>query len=380
MDALSRRTFGAAILATLAGGKLPAADAQSLFNGRDLSGWSVREGPESAFYVSDGVIMASPASAYPAWLATTREYENFDLSFEFFLKGWIDGGLYIHAPEHGRPSTCGIKVNIFHQQEETPHSNSMGSIFPLIAPAKANAHKAGWNTMRVVCDWPKLQVTINDAVVQDVNLQQNAELSRRLRRGYLGFTALSYPLQLRNIRVAELPSKERWTTLFEGPEDMAKWHVEESDKRNPARFEAWGNVLHADGLGYLATKDPYKDFDLQMYFRGSHQHNGGVIFRSDAKGQGNARRYEIQLHDVPEAHYPTGSLYHFKRSSYPNIQDEQWSLLQLLVQGPRCQVRIDGDTVMEYSDLKDMDPGYIELQAHQAGRWVEYKQIRVKAL
>jgi hypothetical protein len=162
---------------------------------------------------------------------------------------------------------------------------------------------------------------------------------------------------------------------------MEKWFVADSEKRSPARFDVWGNVLHADGLGHLATKEQYRDFDLQMYARGSRQHNGGIIFRSAAKREGATdRRYEIQLHDVPEAHYPTGSLYHFKRASYPNIRDEEWFLFQLLVEGPRCQVRIDGDTVMEYNDLKDVQPGHIQLQAHQAGRWTEYKQIRIKAL
>jgi hypothetical protein len=380
MQLLSRRSFGVTALAALATPRLPGAAPQSLFNGRDLSGWNVREGPESAFYVSEGEIIASPASAYPAWLGSRQQFENFDLSFDFILKGWIDGGLYIHAPEHGRPSTCGIKVNIFHQQEQTPHSNSMGSIFPVVAPSKANAHKPGWNTMRVLADWPRLQVWINDTQVQDVSLQSHPELSRRLRQGYLGFTAISYPLRLRNLRITELPPKDTWSVLFDGPADLSKWYIEDSDKRNPARFEAWGSVLHADGLGHLATKEQYRDFDLQMYIRGSRQHNGGIIFRSDAKAQGGTRRHEIQLHDVPEAHYPTGSLYHLKRSTYPNIHDEQWFLFQLLVQGPNCEVRIDGDTVLSYGELKDTEPGHIELQAHQAGRWLEYKQIRIRTL
>ena len=35
---------------------------------------------------------------------------------------------------------------------------------------------------------------------------------------------------------------------------------------------------------------------------------------------------------------------------------------------------------MEYHDLERLDPGRIMLQAHQQGRWIEYKQIRIKKL
>ena len=41
---------------------------------------------------------------------------------------------------------------------------------------------------------------------------------------------------------------------------------------------------------------------------------------------------------------------------------------------------INGENVVEYHELENLDPGRIMLQAHQNGRWIEYKQIRVKQL
>jgi hypothetical protein len=41
-------------------------------------------------------------------------------------------------------------------------------------------------------------------------------------------------------------------------------------------------------------------------------------------------------------------------------------------------VRVDGQTVMIYDKLETVGEGHIELQAHQAGRWTEFKRIRVK--
>src|SRR5688572_23690036 len=361
---LDRRQFMTSASALLTSPRLAfPADATPLFNGRDLTGWNVRNGPESAFYVSEGAIAASPTSAWPAWLATDREYENFDFSCEVFFKGWTDGGIYIHAPEHGRPGNCGLKINLFHQIDNPPKTNSMGSIFPLVAPRRADLHKPGeWNKFRVRHEWPTLSVWINGEVAQEVRLDSHPELSRRLRHGAIGLVTLSYPFRFRNLTINELPGKLSWTTLFDGPDDMQKWFVSESNQRAPARFEALGRVLHGDGLGHIATKELYRDFELQLYIRGARQHNGGVLFRSAGKGLTNPRRYEIQLHDVPEAHFPTGSLYYHKRSTYPNIAGEEWFLFQLMAKRKTCWVRIDGETVLEYDQLTDLEPGHIELQ------------------
>src|SRR6185295_9167723 len=59
-----------------------------LFDGRSLDGWSVKDGPESAFYVDDGAIVVHESAGYPTFLRSARQYENFDFRGEFFVKGW----------------------------------------------------------------------------------------------------------------------------------------------------------------------------------------------------------------------------------------------------------------------------------------------------
>ncbi|MEZ5399962.1 MAG: DUF1080 domain-containing protein [Bryobacteraceae bacterium] len=352
--------------------------AVNLFDGKTLRGWSIEDGPESAYYVKDGAICGSPTAEFPAWLRSARRYENFDLEFEYFLKGWMDGGVYFSAPEHGfRKSTCGFKISLFHQFDESPRNNSAGSLFPLIAPRKVNVKSKGeWNLMRVRLEWPKLTVWSNGEAIHDFDVNANPELRWRLRSGFIGFETLSYPLQFRAIRIRELPPTQRWETLYESEADIPKWKLTELNERSPARFDSYGGVLRGTGLGNLTTVETYKDFELQMYIRGVEHHNGGILFRS----KGGRDRYEIQLHDVEEAHYPTGSLYFFKRARYPHIAPEQWFLFQLVAQGPNCLVRVNGETVLEYAGLENLDAGSIELQAHQNGKWIEYKQIRIRRL
>lgn len=370
----SRRAFCTALAA-------PAAFAEdgftSLFDGQSLRGWSVREGPESAFYVEDGAIVVHPGANFPAWLRSDREYENFDLRGEFYLRGWMDSGLYLHAPEHGRNTWCGFEVKLFHQQEEKPTPYSCGAIFPVVAPSRVKVNNKGeWNTFRAVFDWPRLQVWLNDAQVQDLNVESHPELKRRLRSGYLGLQSLSYPMRFRNLRIRELPSKERWTDLYAAPGDLKQWRVSEGKPR----AQALGGVLRLEGLGHLASAEQYRDFELQSYIRTSRWHNGGVLFRSSGGGTRAPRNYEIQLHNVEGAHFPTGSLYHHKRAIYPRIEDERWWLFQLFVTGREAVVRINGEDVLEYAGLENVEAGHIELQAHAEGTWCEFKRLRIRAL
>jgi hypothetical protein len=288
----------------------------------------------------------------------------------------MNSGIYLHAPEHGRNMWCGMKLNIFHQVDEKPAPESMGSIFPIVPPLKINVKNKGeWNTFRILMDWPRLQVWTNGEQVQNVDLESVPELRHRLRTGYLGFESLSYPIRFRNLRLKELPGKIQWTTLYGGSEDLAKWHVSDGKPK----FDALGPVLHADGLGHLATNEKYRDFELQMYVRHVLHHNGGVLFRGAGTGN-RGKHYEIQLHDVEGAHYPTGSLYSVKRGIYPRIEPNQWWLFQLRVKDATCLVRINGETIVEYDKLDNLDEGPIELQAHELGKWTEFKAIQIRRI
>jgi hypothetical protein len=367
-----RRTLLCAPIAILARGD--ETGFTPLFDGRTLSGWSVEDGPPSCFYADRGDVVVHRSGNDPAWLRSDLQYENFELRGEFFIKGWSDSGIYLHAPRHGRPAQSGLRVNIFQQKDDPPLPVSCGSIFPVIAPRTVNVTE-GWNSFRILCDWPALQVWMNDALIHDLDQEREPLLRYRLRRGYLGLVNLSYPVRFRNFRIRELASKDNRSVLYDRPEHLAKnWFKSDKDPK----ANAVGEVLYLDGDGNLASRDKYRDFDLRMYVRGSRDHNGGVIFRSAAKP--GEHGYEIQLHNVEGAHYPTGSLYHYQRARYPRIAAEQWFHFQLQVKDATCAVWINGEQVLAYDHLKNLDSGHLELQAHRTGYWIEYKEITVKNL
>lgn len=367
----SRRSFLA-----LAGAGVLRAQPARLFDGKSLDGWEVVNGTESSYFVEDGAIAVSPFASYPTWLRTIREFENFDLACEFFIRGWTDSGLYLFAPRYGPPTDCGMQIKVFHRPDEQPNPYSCGSIFPVVAPRKTPV-RDGWNTLRVRSAWPQLQVWINGEPVQDIDRSTHPELRDRLRAGHLGIVAASTPCRFRNFEITELPGSLEWITLYDRPACLeANWFVSEGKPE----FAAIGPVLRSGALGHLATKRKFRNFELELYVRGMAQHNSGILFRSSGRGNPEPKHYEIQLHSAPEAHFPTGSLYHYKRAKYPRIQDEQWYLFQMRVLEQTVMVRVNGETVMEYGGLSILDEGHIELQAHRRGYWTEFQRIRVRPL
>lgn len=126
------------------------AQAESLFNGKDLSGWTIY-GTER-WYVEDGLLVceSGPDKAY-GYLGTEKEYKNFELTLEF--KQGADGNSGVFF----RSSIDGTKITGW-QAEVAPPGSNTGGIYEsygrgwLIKPdPKLNSHlKFGeWNQMKI---------------------------------------------------------------------------------------------------------------------------------------------------------------------------------------------------------------------------------------
>jgi len=124
---------------------------EKLFNGKDLTGWTVY-GTEK-WYVENGLLVSEsgPDKGY-GYLGTTSQYEDFEVSIEFKQEANGNSGVFI------RSTVDGTKVSGW-QVEVVPPGSNTGGIYEsygrgwLIKPAaeKDKALKFGeWNTMRIV--------------------------------------------------------------------------------------------------------------------------------------------------------------------------------------------------------------------------------------
>ena len=101
-----------------------------------------------------------------------------------------------------------------------------------------------------------------------------------------------------------------WSPLFDG-KTLSGW--EQRATSAPMSTGDWkvadGAILCAGGSpGWIATKETFRDFHLQLEFRGSATVNSGVFLRSQKEGQPHVTGYELQIWDMQPAGYLTGSL------------------------------------------------------------------------
>lgn len=200
-----RAVVGSATLATLLLATAPAAgQAVSLFNGIDLTGWTVH-GTER-WYVEDGdLVCESGPDAEYGYLATERRYRDFDLTLEFRQEADGNSGVFF------RSSIEGTRITGW-QAEVAPPGRWTGGIYESYGRgwlAQPSADKDGalrmgeWNTMRV------------RAVADTVTTWLNGVEMVHLVDERIGAADGSIALQIhsgggikvrwRNIRVTEMP-------------------------------------------------------------------------------------------------------------------------------------------------------------------------------
>jgi len=124
--------------------------AQSMFNGKNLDGWKIH-GTEK-WYVEKGLLIceSGPDKEY-GYLASDKQYKDFELTLEFKQEADGNSGVFFHS------SLEGTKIAGW-QAEVAPPGNNTGGIYEsygrgwLIQPDKEKDKflKMGqWNTMKI---------------------------------------------------------------------------------------------------------------------------------------------------------------------------------------------------------------------------------------
>ncbi len=335
-----------------------------------LERWTQAGGSEGSFGLEEGVLSLRKADGVPGELLTKSGFENFILDFEFNVASWCATGLYFHAPRN-RQYRAGLELELSGHPKEHDSPFTTGAIFGRIPPIVNARKKPGeWNTCQIHMDWPRLRVTMNGQLVQDVDLE-SAGLGFTLRRGAVGFqNAGQDALQVRNMVLTPLPDSENGFVLATN-EALTGWTVAGGE----AKWVAENGVIRgSDGNGHLVHESVCTDFDFRCYLRSSSATtNGGVHFRwpEDNSHVGQ----EVQIYDVPGAVMPTGSLYGIARCDDALLRPGEWMLLQIVGRGSHVTTYIDGRKAAEtFYNITIRNPGRIGLQMHSQG-WIEFKDL-----
>ena len=142
-----------------------------------------------------------------------------------------------------------------------------------------------------------------------------------------------------------------------------------------------GTIMGANGHGILYAPPVLSDFELTALVRSRNRVNGGIFLRGSPDLKQH-RGFEVQIYSPVDSVYPTGSIYSKQRARISADYEDRWFLLQIRVEGSRCAVRLDGETVAEYDKLsgRDLQPGRIGLQIHMENASVEFRDLRVRPL
>ncbi|MBM82440.1 MAG: glycosyl hydrolase [Planctomycetaceae bacterium] len=181
----------------------------SLFNGKDLTGWTGAD-----YKVKAGIMICRDKV-----LRTKKQYSNYVFEFEFLLPSGGNNGLGIHYPGQGRPSGAGMELQILDNTHpkyaKLKASQYHGSLYKL-QPAKRGMLKpAGkWNRQKVTVNGPEVVVELNGTRILDADLNELAKKNPKhqgvkRRSGYICFCGHNSRVQFRNITIIELPENKK---------------------------------------------------------------------------------------------------------------------------------------------------------------------------
>jgi len=160
------------------------------------------------------------------------------------------------------------------------------------------------------------------------------------------------------------------------------WKVEDG------AFVTRGETAHLFYVGNLA---PFTNFDLKVDVMTDHGANGGIYFHTKYQEKGFPKYgFECQVDNTHSDWKKTASLYDVVNIAKSPAQDNKWWTQEVIVEGKKVTVKIDGERVLEYTEPQGAQPGgqytrklsfgTFALQAHDPKSVVRYKNIRVKRL
>ncbi len=231
---------------------------QSLFNGKDLSGWT---GDVDGYEVVDGNLACKPGKG--GVLHTHEEYSDFVVRFEFKLPPAGNNGLAIRYPGKGRASVdamCEIQIlddtaDVYKNLDPRQFN---GAVYGMIAPKRGYLKPVGeWNEQEVTVIGSTIRIVLNGTEILYGDVSKVTEFKdntlhpgKDLRSGSFGFAGHKDPVQFRNIRIQRLEKYQLGTFAVDitppmGHRCMGILPQKTSSVLDP--LEARGFIVHGSG-------------------------------------------------------------------------------------------------------------------------------------
>ena len=369
-----------------------------LFDGQTLNGWRDFNGTAltEPWTVVDGCIQAKGAgSDGTGYIVTDKQYENFELSWDWKLtKGGNSGMLYhvVEGRQYQVPYVTGPEYQLIDEPnfpDKLEDWQKLGVDYAMHLPdqAKMKVNPYGqWNNSKIVFDNGHVEHWLNGQKVLEFEAWTDDWFERKnsgkwenapeyglATKGLFCLQDHGDPASFRNIKVKKLPRKTREVTLFNG-KDLSNWVAYGT--------ELWyveDGLLICEsgpdkGYGYLATREYYDDYDLSVEFKQEADGNSGVFIRSTVGRGVRVNGWQVE---VAPPNHDTGGIYEsYGRNWLIQIPDEKenilkygdWNTLRIRVQGDNVKTYLNGEQMVDFTDEKiGKGIGRIALQIHDGG-------------
>jgi 3-keto-disaccharide hydrolase len=181
--------------------------------------------------------------------------------------------------------------------------------------------------------------------------------------------------------------EEGWYPLFDG-KSLDGW----SAPPNSDWKVVDGTIVsESGGSNLLMSDDTFSDFELKADFIAAPSGNSGIFLRVTGKIElAGMKGYEVNV-APPGNPFPTGSIVHLE-SNGPGVAPKfgagkkatgigdsaDWRTYDIVAQGARFTIKIDGQTVAELEDPDPILEGYLGLQ-HNVGK-VQFRNVKIRRL
>ena len=187
-----------------------------LFNGKDLTGWTQKNGT-ATYEVKDGTIVGTTKTGSPnSFLCTDKLYGDFELEFDVKCDDKLNSGVQIRSQTKGNTNegrVNGPQVEIEAGPAEAGYvygeATGRGWLTPEERLKPTDHFKNGeWNHYKVVAKGPRIQTWINGAEIEDLT---DEEIYKTHPKGFIGLqvhgigkNAGPYHVAWKNIKLKEL--------------------------------------------------------------------------------------------------------------------------------------------------------------------------------
>jgi hypothetical protein len=188
---------------------------QSLFNGKDLTGWQVNDkGDMKVWGAENGILYVNGSGG--GWLMTDKEFSDFELRLEFKIPPKGNSGVALRSPLKGDPAYVGMEIQILDNDWYQKNYKGLkavqhtGAIYGVVPPSKDVTKPVGeWNKYRIIAKGRQVTIELNGTTIVDANLDDQKEHYKQhpgLQRetGHLGLQSHDGRVEFRNIYVKPL--------------------------------------------------------------------------------------------------------------------------------------------------------------------------------